>query len=129
MFRIVALAFLTAVAAASLGMAPTIAQSAQVPLMQPATLHALMASGARMKIVDVRQSEEFNQGHIQGAVLMPLGDLSSTYTALPKTGKLVVYCRSGHRSGQAVQFLLAHGYTNAVSLDGGYTAWTAAGYR
>ena len=106
-----------------------IAQSANVPLMEPATLHGLMAAGVHLKIVDVRQPEEFNQGHIQGAVLMPLGGLSSTYAALPKTGKLVVYCRSGHRSGQAVQFLLAHGYANAISLNGGYTAWTAAGYH
>ena len=107
---------------------PLPSASPQVPLMEPATLHGLMAAGARLTIVDVRQPEEFNQGHIQGARLMPLADLSSTYTTLPKSGKLVVYCRSGHRSAQAVQFLLQNGYTNAVSLHGGYTAWTAAKY-
>ena len=99
-----------------------------VPLMAPATLNGLMQAGIRMKIVDVRQPEEFNQGHIKGAVLMPLGTLEATYTSLPKTGKLVVYCRTGHRSAQAVQFLLQHGYSNAVSLSGGYTAWTNAHY-
>jgi rhodanese-related sulfurtransferase len=57
---------------------------------------------------------------------MPLGTLETTYTSLPKTGKLVVYCHSGRRSAQAVQFLRQHGYSNAVSLSGGYTAWTGA---
>jgi rhodanese-related sulfurtransferase len=104
------------------------AVSQQVPLIEPVTLHALIKSGVRVYILDVRQPEEFNQGHIERAVLIPLGTLAANYTTLPKTGKLVVYCRSGHRSSQAVQFLLNHGYRNAVSLAGGYTAWTTAGY-
>jgi rhodanese-related sulfurtransferase len=108
--------------------APSVSSQQSVPLMAPATLNGLMQAGIRMKIVDVRQPEEFNQGHIKGAVLIPLGTLETTYTSLPKTGKLVVYCRSGHRSAQAVQFLLQHGYSNAVSLSGGYTAWTNAHY-
>jgi phage shock protein E len=107
---------------------PAAASQPSVPLMEPAGLHGLMTAGLRVYILDVRQPEEFAQGHIQGAVLMPLDTLSSTYTTLPKKGKLVVYCRSGRRSAQAVQFLREHGYSNAVSLSGGYTAWTAARY-
>jgi rhodanese-related sulfurtransferase len=127
------LAALVIAAAGSLSAAPAFAQPAaaavpQVPLMEPATLHALIATGIRVTIVDVRQPEEFGQGHIQGAIPMPLGNLSNTYGSLRKTGKLVVYCRSGQRSAQAVEFLLRHGYSNAVSLHGGYTAWTAARY-
>jgi len=106
--------------------ASSLSSQQSVPLMAPATLNGLMQAGVRLKIVDVREPEEFNQGHIKGAVLMPLGTLETTYTSLPKTGKLVVYCRSGHRSAQAVQFLLQHGYGNAISLSGGYTAWTGA---
>jgi phage shock protein E len=106
--------------------APAAAQ--QVPLMEVSSLYGLMQASARVKIVDVRQPEEFSQGHIQGAELIPLGTLSSAYAKLPKTGKLVVYCRSGHRSAEAVKFLIANGYSNAVSLKGGYTAWKAAGH-
>ena len=124
-------AALVAVAAASFTSGASFAQApaAQVPLMEPATLHGLMNAGVRLTIVDVRQPEEFGQGHIQGAILMPLENLSASYSTLPRKGKLVVYCRSGHRSAQAVQFLRQSGYTNAVSLNGGYTAWTAAGFK
>jgi len=131
MTRAIAVAFLALLAAAA-GVStsqPAVAQSTAVPLVEPATLHGLMAAGVHLNIVDVRQPEEFNQGHIQGAVLMPLGNLSATYSTLPKTGKLVVYCRSGHRSAQAAQFLMQNGYKNVVSLHGGYMAWTAAGYH
>lgn len=108
---------------------PAVAQSPaseaqQIPLIQPHQVRALMAMGAKISIVDVRQPDEFAQGHINGAVLMPLDSLPSTYASLPKTGKLIVYCRSGHRSAQAVQLLLSHGYNNAVSMNGGYLAWT-----
>jgi rhodanese-related sulfurtransferase len=131
MARIAALAFLSflAVAAGSAVLAQSIPDaSAQVPLIEPATLHNLVAAHVPVTIVDVRQPEEFAQGHIQGAILMPLGTVPTAFATLPKTGKLIVYCRTGHRSAKAVEFLLQHGYGNAVSMDGGYAAWTAAGF-
>jgi len=100
------------------------AATAQVPLIEPAQLKGLMSLGGKLTIVDVRRPDETAQGIIPGAILMPLDTLPNAYSKLPKKGKLVVYCRSGHRSGQAVQFLMAHGYSNAVSLNGGYLAWT-----
>jgi Rhodanese-related sulfurtransferase len=106
---------------------PAAAQPAavqQVPLVEPAAVKGLVAAGGKLTIVDVRQPDEFAQGHIDGAILMPLGNLPNTYSNLPKKGKLIVYCRSGHRSAQAVQFLLDHGYSNAVSMNGGYIAWS-----
>jgi rhodanese-related sulfurtransferase len=119
--------FFVAMALAAAGLVPAaMAQTApaQVPLIEPAQVRGLMSLGGKITVVDVRTQEEWNQGHINGATLMPLDTLPNTYTKLPKTGKLIVYCRSGHRSGQAVQFLLAHGYTNAVSMNGGYMAWS-----
>lgn len=107
--------------------APAYAQSAaapQVPLIEPAQVKGLMALGGKLTIVDVRRPDEFAQGHIAGAILMPLDSLPQTYAKLPKKGKLIVYCRSGHRSGLAVQFLAEHGYTNAVSMHGGFIAWS-----
>ncbi len=96
----------------------------QVPLIEQAQVRALMAISGKITIVDVRRPEEFAAGHINGATLMPLDNLPATYSSLPKKGKLIVYCRSGHRSALAVQFLLSHGYKNAVSMNGGYLAWT-----
>jgi rhodanese-related sulfurtransferase len=95
------------------------------PVIAPAALKAMQASHAAFVLVDVREPDEFAAGHIEGARLMPLGTVEKTYRDLPKDVKLVVYCRSGKRSAKAVSFLTAHGYSNAVSLDGGYLAWTA----
>jgi phage shock protein E len=96
-----------------------------VPLIEPAALNQLMKSQVRVFLLDVRRPDEFAQGHIQGAVLMPLDTLAVNYRQIPPDVKLVVYCRSGHRSAQATQFLLAHGYSRAVSLHGGFLAWSA----
>jgi phage shock protein E len=96
-----------------------------VPLIEPAALDHLMKAQIRVYLLDVRRPDEFAQGHIQGAVLMPLDTLPAAYRQIPQGVKLVVYCRSGHRSAQAVQFLQAHGYSRAVSLHGGYMAWSA----
>lgn len=96
-----------------------------VPLIEPADLKALIASPVRFVLVDVRRPDEFAAGHIDGAKPMPLDTLPTTYTQLPREVKLVVYCRSGHRSAKAVSFLVEHGYSRAVSLNGGYLAWTA----
>jgi rhodanese-related sulfurtransferase len=118
-------------AAAALALAafwsqPALAQAAapQVPLIEPAQVRGLMSLGGKLTIVDVRTPEEYAQGHLDGAILMPLDNLPNTYSSLPKKGKLIVYCRSGHRSAKAVQFLVEHGYTNAISMNGGYLAWT-----
>lgn len=122
-------AVLTLAAPAAHAQSSPVSSQQSVPLIEASALNAMIKGGIRVYLLDVRQPEEFNEGHIKGATLMPLGTLSNTYTTLPKSGKLVVYCRSGRRSAQAVQFLLQHGYSNAVSLSGGYTAWTNAGFQ
>lgn len=122
-------AVLTLAAPVAHAQSPQPSSQQSVPLIEASTLNTMMKGGVRVYLLDVRQPEEFNQGHIKGATLMPLGTLSNTYTSLPKSGKLVVYCRSGRRSAEAVQFLMEHGYSNAVSLSGGFTAWTSAGFQ
>ncbi|MDE2184783.1 MAG: rhodanese-like domain-containing protein [Alphaproteobacteria bacterium] len=115
------------VAADTAPVADTVPAAEQsVPLIEPAQLGALMKANVRVVIVDVREPDEFAQGHIDGAIPMPLGTLAARYGELPKDAQLVVYCRSGHRSAKAVAFLLAHGYSRAVSLHGGYMAWAAS---
>jgi phage shock protein E len=101
---------------------PAVVQQA-VPVIEPVALRAMMSSGMRFVLVDVRQPDEFAAGHIEGAMLMPLDTLEANLARLPKNVKLVIYCRSGHRSAKAVTILMAHGYDRAVSLNGGFTAW------
>ena len=69
-------------------------------------------------------------GEIRGTDLyIPYTDLAARAAELPtdKAAKIVVYCRSGNESAIAAQTLLDLGYTNIDNLDGGMTAWTAAG--
>lgn len=98
---------------------------ALTPVIAPAQVQSLIASQDKLILVDVRQPKEFEAGHIEGAILMPLDTFEAAYRNLPKDAKLVVYCRSGHRSAKAVAFLISHGYGRARSLEGGYVAWSA----
>lgn len=76
-------------------------------------------------IVDVRTQSEYEQGHIPGAILVPLDTIGSTQpSALPnKDATLLVYCRTGVRSAQASAALVKLGYTHINNMDGGITAW------
>jgi phage shock protein E len=95
------------------------------PVIAPAALKAMIASEAKFVLIDVREPDEFAAGHINGAILMPLGTVEKAYKSLPKGVTLVVYCKQGNRSARAVSFFVSHGYPKAVSLDGGFMAWTA----
>jgi rhodanese-related sulfurtransferase len=80
-------------------------------------------------IVDVRTAEEFAKGHLRDAKNIPLADLSARIGELDKSKarSVVVVCQTGARAGKAVRQLAAAGYEDVVSLDGGLTAWQAAG--
>ncbi|MBL8130393.1 MAG: rhodanese-like domain-containing protein [Anaerolineae bacterium] len=78
-------------------------------------------------ILDVRQPDEYRQGHIPNAVLVPLDQLSGALKKLPKDADILCVCRSGARSGQAARLLNGAGY-QTINLRGGMIAWQAAGY-
>ena len=86
---------------------------------------AMMASESDYLILDVRTQEEYEQGHIPGAVCVPNESIGSgELSALPRKDQLIlVYCRSGNRSKQAAQKLADAGYTNIVEF-GGILSWT-----
>lgn len=83
----------------------------------------------RAVVLDVRGSVEYELGHIKGARLMPLGQISTRAGELPRDKLLVAYCACKHEglSGNAVQELQKQGIENAGALLGGLDAWTAAG--
>ena len=80
-------------------------------------------------MLDVRTLEEWTAGHIPGATLIPLDQLSQRYGELPSDQEIVIYCRSGNRSGQALNFLENAGFTDIYSMDGGINDWISAGYE
>jgi rhodanese-related sulfurtransferase len=77
-------------------------------------------------VVDVREPREFNQGHIPGAISMPLFKLLSDPSQLPNDESLVFVCQSGRRSKRATYLLRNQGYKKAKVLEGGLLAWEAA---
>jgi molybdopterin/thiamine biosynthesis adenylyltransferase/rhodanese-related sulfurtransferase len=81
-------------------------------------------------IVDVREQDEWDEGHIPGAVHVPRGHLESRIERLaPDTARpLVVYCSAGNRSAFAAKTLTDLGYEDVVSLAGGFTDWKRNGF-
>jgi len=78
-------------------------------------------------ILDVREQSEWDQFHIPGATLIPLGELPNRLNEIPKNLTVVVVCRTGHRSAQGRDILLNAGYKQVTSMTGGVTEWQAKG--
>jgi rhodanese-related sulfurtransferase len=78
-------------------------------------------------LVDVRERNEFDLMRVPGSVLLPLSTLSTTYEQLPTDRPLLLLCAMGGRSARATDFLRSNGYTDAVNVAGGITAWNQAG--
>jgi rhodanese-related sulfurtransferase len=78
-----------------------------------------------VQVVDVREDVEWRHGHIEGAVHIPLHDLPGRLGEI-EPGQVLVVCKVGSRSAQAVAYLRHHGH-EAVNLAGGMVDWAAAG--
>lgn len=79
-------------------------------------------------VLDVRQPEEWADFRMPDSTLIPLGELPGRLSEVPKDRKIIVVCRTGHRSAQGRDILLAAGYTQVTSLTGGLTQWRDQGY-
>lgn len=102
-------------------------ESAVVPV-EVSVQQALEMKNEGAFVLDVRQPEEWNQGHIEGATLIPLGELPNRLKELPGNQEIVIVCRSGNRSAQARDILREAGLVNSTSMAGGMNDWIGAGY-
>jgi rhodanese-related sulfurtransferase len=91
-----------------------------MPEVSPSQAQQLIGSGAQL--VDVRTDAEYAAGHIPGARHVPLAELQSEAAGLEREQPLVVYCRSGERSGMAADAFAASGW-DAHSIEGGLLQW------
>jgi rhodanese-related sulfurtransferase len=91
----------------------------------PERVAELAESGAA-QLVDVRLDEEWKAGHIAGAAHIPLDSLSSRAGEIDRSKPVVLYCRSGDRSGGAADALAASGW-DVHSMEGGLVAWVERG--
>lgn len=79
-------------------------------------------------VLDVREQWEYDEGHIPGVTLIPMGEVANRLAEIPTDKEVIVTCRSGNRSGQITDFLRQQGFDNVHNMDGGILAWEAAGY-
>jgi rhodanese-related sulfurtransferase len=95
-----------------------------VPEVTPTDAQPLIDDGAQL--IDVRTDAEYEAAHIPGARHVPLLEVQSEAAGLDRDRPLVVYCRTGERSGMAADAFAASGW-DAHSIEGGLVAWSEAG--
>ena len=101
--------------------------SSSQPKIQAADYKTRFVDGKQPHtLVDVRTRDEFNGGHIPGAINVPVQDLSTKLNKIPKSKPVVVYCQSGSRSSQAAKTLITAGYTEVLDM-GSISGWTKQG--
>ena len=88
----------------------------------------LMEQIPDLVILDVRTVSEFEDGHIEGAINIPIDEFPTRLDELSKDDELLVYCRTGNRSSSAVTILLDSGYTKIYHMHEGISVWIQQGH-
>jgi len=97
-----------------------------VPNIDAAAVQAKLGEKPKPLVLDVREPSEYAAGHIAGSTLMPLPQLSSRMSELPKDREIICVCASGSRSGSAARRLMSNGCI-VLNLSGGMSGWQHAG--
>ncbi|CRX37367.1 MBL fold metallo-hydrolase [Estrella lausannensis] len=95
----------------------------EIEYIAPPTLKTALKQGEEVSVIDVREPSEWAQGHIEGAVPVPLAELSSKNFSSEGNSKLVFVCASGTRALIAASYFDAQGLKNVRVLEGGMSAW------
>jgi rhodanese-related sulfurtransferase len=82
---------------------------------------------AGFKVVDVREVDEYTDGHIPGAIHVPLQTVPDNLESFRSDQDVYVVCQVGGRSGKACQYLIDQGVTNVVNVAGGTSGWILLG--
>jgi sulfur-carrier protein adenylyltransferase/sulfurtransferase len=91
--------------------------------LTPRELKELVDAGRQMALIDVREEAEWQINRLPGAKLIPLGELPGRLTELPQTEPVVVYCKTGVRSAEALALLKQSGFSTAKHLGGGIASY------
>jgi adenylyltransferase/sulfurtransferase len=95
-----------------------------VPTISVRELKTKLDNKETVTLIDVREPYEYEIARIDGSRLIPLGELETHMSELPRTGPLILQCHSGGRSEHAVRILQEAGFENAMNLVGGIEAWS-----
>ena len=95
-----------------------------IPGMSPHELKRRMDAGDPFELIDVREPFEYEIARIDGAKLIPLGEIAERLDELEREQPIIVHCHSGKRSAQAVRLLQQRGFAKVYNLEGGIDAWS-----
>ncbi|MBI2871440.1 MAG: rhodanese-like domain-containing protein [Candidatus Omnitrophica bacterium] len=102
--------------------------SARPPYTTPSEVKSWQEGGTPVTFLDVRESDEFEAGHLPGAMNIAFDKVEGLADTLPHDKPLVIYCiHSAHRAPEAAKTLRRLGVDNAYVLEGGIAAWEAGG--
>ena len=95
-----------------------------------AAIWARISGGEKINLIDIREDNEWERDHLPGAMHLGKGiierDIENTIP--DHNAEIILYCGGGYRSALAADLLQKMGYTNVISMDGGYKGWVAAGH-
>ena len=90
----------------------------------PAEVAKLLEERKDMQFIDVREVEEYEEGHIEGVTLIPLSEFDKRKNEIDREKETVFICRSGNRSGRVCEYLSSLGYSKMYNMVGGMMNWT-----
>jgi sulfur-carrier protein adenylyltransferase/sulfurtransferase len=96
----------------------------EIPTMSAQELKRKIDAGEPFELIDVREAFEYEIARIDGAKLIPLGEIAERVDELQRERPIVVHCHSGRRSAEAVRLLQQRGFANVYNLEGGIDAWS-----
>lgn len=100
----------------------------KLPLMSVNELHEKLSNGDDIVVLDVREEDEWDEGHVEGAMRIYAGHLEEKLDDIPHGKEIAVMCTVGHRGSLAASILLRAGFQGINNVLGGFEAWTNAGY-
>ena len=103
-------------------------QEKPLPVSLSADIAAELYRDGRAVIIDVRQDWELEEMRVPDSIHIPLGELPQRMDEVPTDQRVVLLCRSGNRSGQALTMLSEEGFDNVHNLMGGITTWHSQGH-
>ena len=91
--------------------------------ISPEELKDKISAHEKLKLIDVREPEEFEICHISGSILVPLSEFNDHVSDFDKNAEYIVICKDGDRSVEAIHILSSNGFSNLTNLEGGIYLW------
>jgi rhodanese-related sulfurtransferase len=91
----------------------------------PAEIKQRIDAGEQLRIIDVRETNEYRIAHVEAAELRPMSEIRNWWQDLPRDEELVIMCHHGSRSAQVCMALSGAGFEHLTNMEGGIDAWSA----